>query len=68
MGSYDRVLAVGGCRVRVLGELTPCERMDEALPGLEAAMRTGWRGVFGEVLRGGEIRVGDAVALLDGEG
>ena len=57
-----RVLQVGDARVAIGGELTPCERMEEVAPGLQAALRTGWRGgVFGQVLRGGVVRVGDSV-------
>jgi MOSC domain-containing protein YiiM len=57
---------VGAVRLRIGGEVTPCERMDEAVPGLQALMRADWRGgVFAEVLDDGEIAVGDVVAWDD---
>jgi MOSC domain-containing protein YiiM len=64
--SRDRIVRVGLCRLRVAGETRPCERMDEALPGLRTAMAVDWGGgVFAEVLDDGEIAVGDDVAWVE---
>jgi MOSC domain-containing protein YiiM len=61
-----RVLLLGSCRISIGGELTPCERMDEAALGLRQALEPEWRGgVFAQVLDGGVIRLGDAVTWED---
>jgi MOSC domain-containing protein YiiM len=65
-GSRGRMLGIGGCRIRVLGETKPCERMDAALPGLRAVMVADWGGgAYGEVLDDGIIQIGDVVEWLD---
>lgn len=62
--AHGKILKIGGVRVRIYGETRPCEQMEAAVPGLQAAMRVPWGGgAFGEVLDDGEIAVGDSVEL-----
>jgi len=61
-----KLLRLGACLIRVGGEVRPCERMDEAREGLRNALRPHWRGgVFGEIVEGGVIAVGDDVAFVE---
>ena len=61
-----KVLQVGNSRIRIYGETKPCEQMDKAWPGLQAAMRPNWGGgAFGEVLDDGDISVGDSVMWVE---
>jgi MOSC domain-containing protein YiiM len=61
-----KVLTIGKVRVRIYGETRPCEQMEDAVPGLKAAMSVPWGGgAFGEILDDGEIAVGDPVTLSD---
>jgi MOSC domain-containing protein YiiM len=65
--SRGKILKIGNVRVRIYGETRPCEQMEEAVPGLRAAMSVPWGGgAFGEILDDGEIAVGDAVELTEG--
>jgi MOSC domain-containing protein YiiM len=64
--SRERILRVGACQLRIGGETRPCERMDEALPGLRRLMARNWGGgVFAQALSDGDIAVGDEVAWVD---
>jgi MOSC domain-containing protein YiiM len=64
--SRGRVLRLGAAKVRVGGEVKPCERMEEAVTGLRKAMYPEWRGgAFAQILEGGEVRVGDVLAWED---
>jgi len=63
-GSRKQVLRLGGVRILLGGETTPCERMDEQCEGLRAALATDWGGgAHGVVLDDGLVRVGDAAEL-----
>jgi MOSC domain-containing protein YiiM len=57
-----RLLRVGDLLLEVTGETKPCDRMEEAAPGLRGALSSDWRGgVTCRVVEGGSISVGDIV-------
>lgn len=59
-------LQLGSVRVEVLGETRPCELMDDGgRLGLQAALRPERRGgVYGRILQGGTLQVGDACTIV----
>ena len=63
--SRGKLLRLGECLVRILGETRPCEQMDEAQAGLRKALSPNWRaGVFGEIVEGGAIHIGDRAGFV----
>ncbi|MEA2342251.1 MAG: hypothetical protein QOF63_420 [Thermoanaerobaculia bacterium] len=63
--SRGKLLRLGECLVRILGETRPCEQMEEAQAGLRKALSPNWRaGVFGEIVEGGAIRIGDRAEFV----
>lgn len=58
-------IAVGPCLIAVVAELAPCRLMDDFRPGLRNALKPDCRGgVYGRIVRGGALRVGDAVTIV----
>ena len=56
--SRGKKLILGGCIINIRGENPPCRLMKE----MQEPLRPHWRaGVFGQILEGGTIRVGDQV-------
>ena len=56
------LLRIGPVELEVTGETAPCERMEEAWPGLRTALAVAGRGgVTCRVLHGGELTAGDPV-------
>jgi MOSC domain-containing protein YiiM len=62
--TIGRRLRVGPVLIQVHGETDPCEMMERVAPGLQQALTPHRRaGVFGAVVEGGAIRVGDSVTV-----
>jgi MOSC domain-containing protein YiiM len=59
-------LRIGEAEILIHGELVPCYRMDEQQDGLQQQLVPDWRGgIYGEVLHGGKIEIGQDLQLLD---
>ena len=66
--SRGKILQIGEARILIHGETRPCERMDEACPGLRSALNSQWRaGAFGEVVHDALIQIGDSVSWQPAE-
>ncbi len=64
----DKVMSIGGVRLKMLNETAPCNLMDEAHPGLKDALKPDWGGgAFGYVIDDGKIAVGDEVCWVEEE-
>jgi MOSC domain-containing protein YiiM len=62
-------LRIGTVVLDIAGETRPCDRMDEACAGLQAALEPGRRaGSYCRVLSGGVVRVGDPVIVEGAQG
>ncbi len=60
-------IRIGDVEVEVKGITQPCPVMDEAAPGMQAALKPGGlAGVWGRVVRGGTIRPGDELVEAQG--
>ncbi len=59
------ILRIGPVRLEITNPTQPCQRMEEAFPGLLKTLHPDWRGgVTCLVLDGGIVRIGDAVEVL----
>lgn len=59
------IVRIGPALIEVTYPTTPCKRMDEVRDGLKKALYPDWRGgITARVVEGGEIALGDKVAVL----
>jgi len=62
--SVGCTMTIGNVKLLIHGETRPCALMDKLHDGLRNALVPDWRGgVFGQVLTGGTIQVGDSVTV-----
>jgi len=63
--STGKIIKIADVELLITGETDPCERMEQAVPGLSSALAKDWRGgVCCRVLKPGKIRLNDEVQLL----
>lgn len=64
--SAGKIIKIGELELLITRETDPCERMEEAMPGLFNALAKEWRGgVCCRVVREGRITVGDKVEIYE---
>jgi len=64
--SLGKVVHIGDIAIEITGETKPCRLMDDAVPGLKAALTPNWRGgAFGVVITPGVVAVGDSVIFWE---
>lgn len=65
-GLKGKLVRLGDVELNINGETKPCNQMDEAHYGLQAILTPEWRGgVYGSVQKGGTIRKGDAITVVE---
>jgi MOSC domain-containing protein YiiM len=66
-GLVGATIRLGDVRVDVKGVTAPCPVMDRAAPGMHEALKPDGRGgVWGRIVAGGAIRVGDELTVESG--
>jgi len=59
-------LRIGGVELEITGETRPCAHIGVRVPGLTRALALDWRGgITCDVVRGGELTVGDEARLAE---
>ena len=58
------ILEIGGSQLEIVGECTPCSRLDEIRPGLQREI-SGERGVLARVVQDGTIHVDDLITKIE---
>lgn len=68
-GDVGKVLCIGVVKLQITRETDPCQRMEDAQPGLKNALAPDWRGgVCCRVLVPGQIAVGATVQIIPATG